>query len=143
MVICSTTDEGDEIIEFHTYNYKKGRFEKSSKEIRLEKGEILNNLIALDLDNNNALDLIVTVKVREIEKHIFFLGSIKKSELSSQNNLLDFEEDISFDRNNYEIVSKGILIADLEGNNLKCILFYDSTDNVRKFVKIENNEFKL
>lgn len=122
------------MIEFYTYIFAKGVFEKSEINVKLEEGEVVTNLIAVDLDNNKALDLIITVKVREIEKHIFYIGKLKQdTEKSSE--LLE-----KFERNIFEIVNEGILLSDIEGDNFKRIIYYNDKEKERVYAKFDESK---
>lgn len=113
-----------------TYNYDKGLFNEYNYENSISfKNELIEDLIANDINNDNILDFIVVTSnsSKEELKNIYvYLG---------ENN----NKNIKFNQYN-KFKARSIMILDINGDNTLAILYYNEESKKREVIFYKNKQ---
>ena len=111
---------------FYNYNQKEGIFERYEDiSIDFEKNQTVTNVIVSDLNYDGVIDLAVSLRKNDQDKHSFYFG------VENNNKLAEFQ---LFTHYNIES-NYGIFLSDFNGHNKKAIMFFK--DKERKYVEFE------
>lgn len=127
-MITATTEGTNEKVNFFHFSYDDGKFILDpSKTIPLKKSHILS-IIANDINNDNHLDVIITIMNQETNTRevLFYLYNQSIDNFTKYFTL--------------EINDTNIFVADLNGDNLLDTIYFDKTTNSRKYVYFNGNK---
>lgn len=138
MILAIEDKSGSDLvekIEFYKYNYELGKFELyPTSEIKFGN-KIVRNVIANDINKDNIIDLIITVAdtAEQLSKNKIHVYAGSKKD-----NFIQFDEIDNFE------TESGILLLDINGDNMKRILYHEKatsqTEEKRLLLSYPNNK---